>query len=143
MGRREEAEYVETLWNQGDGNLLRLFFGRKLYFLHQVEIEINKLAHPDPPQERNVVVDHKSLEDLPLREIGKLNPQREKALRDGAFAKARTSRDTYRCACCGMEAASRIPFQVDHILPMNRGGKSVPENLQILCRSCNGRKGDQ
>ena len=92
---------------------------------------------------RNITYDTIALEDLPLREIGKLNPQREKELRDGAFAKARTFRDTYRCACCGMEAASRIPFQVDHILPMNRGGKSVPENLQILCRSCNGRKGDQ
>lgn len=34
-------------------------------------------------------------------------------------------------------------FHVDHILPMNQGGKSVPENLQILCRRCNGIKGDQ
>ena len=143
MGQRKAAEYVESLWNQGDDNLLRLFFGRKLYFMHQVEIEKTKLAHPDTYNDTHITYDTIALEDLPLREIGKLNPQREKELRDGAFAKARTSRDTYRCACCGMEAASRIPFQVDHILPMNRGGKSVPENLQILCRSCNGRKGDQ
>lgn len=143
MGQRKAAEYVESLWNQGDDNLLRLFFGRKLYFMHQVEIEKNKLAHPGLYEEKYITYDTKELEDLPLYEIGKLDPQREKELRDAAFAKAQTSRGTYRCACCGMEAASRIPFQVDHILPMNKGGKSVPENLQILCRSCNGRKGDQ
>lgn len=143
MGQRKAAEYVESLWNQGDDNLLRLFFGRKLYFMHQVEIEKNKLAHPGLYEEKHITYDTKELEDLPLYEIGKLDPQREKELRDAAFAKAQTSRGTYRCACCGMEAASRIPFQVDHILPMNKGGKSVPENLQILCRSCNGRKGDQ
>ena len=143
MGQRKAAEYVESLWNQGDDNLLRLFFGRKLYFMHQVEIEKNKLAHPGLYEEEHITYDTKNLEDLSLYEIGKLDPQREKELRDGAFAKAKTSCGTYRCACCGMEAASRIPFQVDHILPMNKGGKSVPENLQILCRSCNGRKGDQ
>ncbi|MCI8962168.1 MAG: HNH endonuclease [Eubacterium sp.] len=25
----------------------------------------------------------------------------------------------------------------------NKGGKTVPENLQILCRQCNGMKGDK
>ena len=143
MGQRKAAEYVESLWNQGDDNLLRLFFGRKLYFMHQVEIEKNKLAHPGLYEEEHITYDTKKLEDLPLYEIGKLDPQREKELRDGAFAKSRTLQGTYRCACCGMEADNRVPFQVDHILPMNKGGKSVPENLQILCRSCNGRKGDQ
>lgn len=143
MGQRKAAEYVESLWNQGDDNLLRLFFGRKLYFMHQVEIEKNKLAHPGLYEEEHITYDTKKLEDLPLYEIGKLAPQLEKELRDGAFAKSRTPQGTYRCTCCGMEADSRVPFQVDHILPMNKGGKSVPENLQILCRSCNGRKGDQ
>lgn len=143
MGQRKAAEYVESLWNNGDNNLLRLFFGRKLYFMHQVEIEKNKLAHPDLYEDDNVTYDTKPLEDLPLYEIGKIDPEREKELRDGAFERARTTRGTYRCACCGIENATRVPFQVDHILPMNRGGKSVPENLQILCRRCNGRKGDR
>lgn len=42
-----------------------------------------------------------------------------------------------------MTDKTRIPFQVDHIIPMNKGGKTVPENLQILCRKCNGTKGDR
>ena len=42
-----------------------------------------------------------------------------------------------------MKNRFRACFHVDHIIPMNQGGKSVPENLQILCRQCNGIKGDQ
>lgn len=143
MGQRKEAEYVNALWDQKDDNLLRLFFGRKSYFMHQLEIEKTKLAHPDVYEKEHIIYDTKALEDLPLYEIGQLDPQREKALRDEAFAKARTLQGTYRCACCGMESERRAPFHVDHILPMNKGGKSVPDNLQILCHRCNGRKGDR
>ena len=70
-------------------------------------------------------------------------PALEKELRDQAFEKAKDADGNYRCACCGVADKSRIYFQVDHIVPMNNGGKSVVENLQILCRQCNGTKGDQ
>ena len=59
------------------------------------------------------------------------------------FEKSKDANGNYRCACCGVADRSRIYFQVDHIIPMNNGGKSVAENLQILCRQCNGMKGDQ
>ena len=29
----------------------------------------------------------------------------------------------------------------DHIVPLSKGGDSVLENLQLICRSCNTRKG--
>ena len=29
----------------------------------------------------------------------------------------------------------------DHIVPLSKGGDSIKENLQLICRSCNSRKG--
>ena len=31
----------------------------------------------------------------------------------------------------------------DHIKPWSKGGQTVPENCQMLCRDCNGRKTDK
>lgn len=144
MGERKRTEYVDSLWESSDDNMLRLFFGRKLYFLRQLNIELMKLSHPDIyDEENNIKHGTRALEDLPLYEIGKINPILEKSLRDEAFEKAKDEDGNYHCACCGVADKSRIYFQVDHIVPMNKGGKSVVENLQILCRQCNGTKGDQ
>ena len=144
MGDRKRAEYLDSLWESADDNMLRLFFGRKLYFLRQIDIERMKLAHPDIyDDEDNIKYGTRALEDLPLHEIGKINPALEKSLRDQAFEKAKDANGNYRCACCGVTDKSRIYFQVDHVVPMNSGGKSVADNLQILCRQCNGTKGDQ
>lgn len=144
MGERKRTEYIDSLWESSDDNMLRLFFGRKLYFLRQLNIELMKLSHPDIyDDENNIKYGTRALEDLPLHEIGKINPTLEKALRDQAFEKSKDANGNYRCACCGVADKSRIYFQVDHIIPMNNGGKSVAENLQILCRQCNGTKGDQ
>ena len=144
MGERKRAEYVNSLWNSTDDNMLRLFFGRKLYFLRQLDIECMKLSHPGIyDDEANVKYGTRQLEDMPLYEIGQVAPEREKELRNGAFEKSRNAAGEYQCACCGMTDRSRVFFQVDHIVPMNKGGKSIPENLQILCRKCNGSKGDK
>ncbi|MDO4562874.1 MAG: DEAD/DEAH box helicase family protein [Clostridia bacterium] len=144
MGQRKKAEYIDSIWDSGDDNMLRLFFGRKLYFLRQLDIELMKISHSSDlcEDENNVKYGTKALEDLPLYEIGKINPMLEKQLRDQVFENARNENGEYKCACCGKTDRSRVYFQVDHIVPMNRGGKSVVENLQILCRQCNGMKGD-
>ena len=73
----------------------------------------------------------------------KTSPELEKKLRDEAFEKSKNEKGEYQCACCGRTGTSRVAFQVDHIVPMNAGGKTVPENLQILCRQCNGAKSDR
>ena len=103
-----------------------------------------KIRYPDIYEETaNVVYETRKLEELSLHDIGKVNPKLEMQLRDAAFEKAKTSDGKYQCAVCGMKNRSKTCFHVDHIIPMNQGGKSVPENLQILCRQCNGIKGDQ
>ena len=144
MGERKRTEYIDSLWASGDDNMLRLFFGRKLYFLNQINIELMKLSHPDIyDDENNIQYGSRALEDLPLHEIGKINPLLEQQLRNDTFKKAMDKDGNYHCAKCGISDKSRIFFQVDHIIPMNAGGKSRLDNLRILCRQCNGQKGDK
>lgn len=47
-------------------------------------------------------------------------------------------RDGGRCAACG----SAELLQLDHVIPVARGGDSGPANLQLLCAPCNRDKGD-
>jgi hypothetical protein len=48
-------------------------------------------------------------------------------------------RDGEACQDCG----ATEELCIDHIKPLNKGGGDEPENLQVLCRSCNGRKKDR
>ena len=143
MGPRKKAEYVDSLWEDADDNMLRLFFGRKVYFWKQLDIEMMKLSSPTIfDDENNVKYGTKDFADMSLYEIRKINPEYEKQLRDNVFAASMDKNGCYVCAKCGMRVKNKIPFQVDHIIPLNKGGKTVQENLQILCRSCNARKSD-
>ena len=34
-----------------------------------------------------------------------------------------------------------IPFQIDHIVPLSKGGTYDLENLRVICQKCNAEKG--
>ena len=46
-----------------------------------------------------------------------------------------------RDQCCQACGQSEGAMHVDHILPKRLGGSDMMENLQLLCQSCNLRKG--
>ena len=46
-------------------------------------------------------------------------------------------RDGFKCQLCGRTAADGVKLHVDHIIPVSKGGKSVPSNLRTLCEQCN------
>ena len=144
MGIRGKQEYLNSLWDNRDENLLRLFFGKKVIFLRMVDIEIMKLVDPKAYEAtgENVKNDEYPLTKFTLDKIKEINPEYEHKLREGAFAKAKVE-SGYKCAHCGKIFNNRQYLHVDHIIPMNKGGLSVTDNLQILCRSCNAKKGDK
>ena len=46
-------------------------------------------------------------------------------------------RDNFTCQHCG----TRRHLSIDHIIPESKGGTTVLENLQTLCKKCNSIKG--
>ena len=45
------------------------------------------------------------------------------------------------CVKCG-KRFSLAEMEADHITPWSKGGKTIPENCQMLCRICNRLKSD-
>jgi len=47
-----------------------------------------------------------------------------------------------RCEYCGLaQVGQEAAFHVDHVTPINAGGKTLLENLALACVSCSLRKG--
>ena len=54
-------------------------------------------------------------------------------------------RDNYTCCNCG-NSISKEPnllLEIDHIIPVSKGGRTEEENLQTLCWRCNRSKSDK
>lgn len=55
------------------------------------------------------------------------------------------TRDGYKCKYCGanIEDEPNLLLEVDHIVPLAKGGMTNEENLQTLCWKCNRSKGSK
>lgn len=54
-------------------------------------------------------------------------------------------RDNFTCCSCGNSShmEPNLLLEIDHIIPVAKGGCTVEENLQTLCWKCNRTKGDK
>ena len=54
-------------------------------------------------------------------------------------------KDNYTCIKCGQSPAknNNVELEIDHILPVAKGGTNNIENLQTLCKKCNQGKKDK
>lgn len=143
MRRSEKNAYIQSLWAE-EGSLLPVYYTNPYFFKKLIDLELDKLdgdieiAAAEPQTEAEL----RNLEQFPLQKIIELYPKIGLQLKEDAFAAARNDDGSYVCASCGEVFPTRLFLQVDHIVPMAKGGLSVPDNLQVLCRTCNQRKGD-
>lgn len=144
MRRSEKNAYIQELWEE-EGSLIPVYYSNQYFFKKLIDLELDKLdgdieiAETEPHSE----AEQRKLEQLPLQKICELYPKVGLELKENAYAAARNSDGYYVCAECGEAFPTRTYLQVDHIVPMAKGGLTVQENLQVLCRTCNMRKSDK
>lgn len=140
---RELKKYLYDLW-EDEENLLRHFYQKRDTFISLYRKEEDKLLDLFEEEEevREIIYDKRELQDLSLYALKEHCPELEQTLRNRVFLQATTATGDFLCSCCNCVSPRKWFFEVDHILPMSKGGKTIPENLQLLCRNCNRRKSD-
>lgn len=72
--------------------------------------------------------------------LSQYHSKKQRALCTRELRERVMKRDNYTCRLCGKYMPDEVGLQVDHILPISKGGKTVMSNLQVLCSKCNGSK---
>lgn len=131
-------------------------------FMSQVGVELAPLTVPYPvyvfeyvsaggnsSQRATVTLNSPTIDAL-IETLGQKIRWRKSAAGQRALmtAKLRTSiksRDNHTCRYCAVSVADEphLLLEVDHIVPVSRGGLSTPDNLQTLCWRCNRSKSNK
>ena len=55
------------------------------------------------------------------------------------------TRDNFTCCNCGnsIQYEPNLLLEIDHIIPVSKGGTTTEENLQTLCWKCNRAKSNK
>lgn len=76
-------------------------------------------------------------EQLERKKEYQISSQFQRSLMTDSLRYNILKRDNFRCQICGATASDGAKLHVDHIIPVSKGGKTTPDNLQTLCERCN------
>lgn len=146
MDDDKQDEMINNEWNQ-NGSRWSAFYGVKNFkaFRISIALEKDKIRHPDDYKAAQIKPitqnEQRQIQDLPLYEIRQKFPELGEKIRTAVFDKFTDNEGYYFSAKSGYKSRNKLDFQIDHIIPMLEGGKTVIDNLQLLTRVENMIKG--
>ena len=147
LGEKSQVELINQTWESNEIAWQTFFNFDKRGFLREISLAKTRISHPDlfqrkqikPTEEKEL----RSYENLTLQQLREKDPTYEKWLRDEVFRKFTDADGNYFSAESGYKSKNKLDFQVDHIKSMHNGGLTIAENLQLLTRSENAKKGNR
>jgi len=140
LTEKGKHEFLTAKWDNNE--LFRaLFHNNFRNFRDVIQREINaKLDHSTAPKTQE---DISNKEKLNLNQLKEKYPKYYQELVDSVYKKGQNKDDgLYQCAKSGYRSKQKFQFEIDHIIPMSKGGLSKTDNLQLLKRSENRKKRD-
>ncbi len=133
--------YAKEFWGQVGVNLSPITVPYPTYKFQYIS------AGGNSSQTTNISLDTPTLDALSETLAQKIRWTRsaagQRALMTARLRNQIKERDQHTCRKCGISVAAEphLLLEVDHIVPVSKGGLSEPSNLQTLCWRCNRSKG--
>ncbi|WP_324194591.1 HNH endonuclease [Nocardia blacklockiae] len=131
-------------------------------FMKHVGVELSPITVPYPvymfeyvsaggnsSQRTTVVLDRQTIDAMIATMSEKIKFRKsvagQRALMTSQLRAIIKERDNHTCRNCSISIAAEphLLLEVDHIVPVSRGGLTVPDNLQTLCWRCNRTKSNK
>lgn len=107
---------------------------------YKVDVEINRVGY----NLKQVAERYKLLSEIDFQcTLNEYHSKEQRKLMTKELKDQIKKRDNYTCQVCGKYMPDEVGLHVDHIIPVSKGGKSIPSNLQVLCSKCNGSKSNK
>ncbi|MFW5853547.1 MAG: homing endonuclease associated repeat-containing protein [Patescibacteria group bacterium] len=154
--KKEIFDEIEKIWNQlghrpsviewqslnpsiSSQSVIRHFNGWGNAFLEFIELKMGKKIE-DVSDSQSEVTD----EFNTVKNNFKYKKENSRTIPLGVRLEV-LNRDNFKCRFCGKSPAINFgtELHIDHVVPFSKGGKSVAENLQTLCKECNLGKSDK
>lgn len=146
FGRQAKKQFLKEKWNQNESQWKAFFGFDEKYFINEINLILHKLEYPEhfeKKEDPDVEFEKRELEKLSMAELKECCPIEFKKLSDEVFKNAKDNEGYYHSATSNFKSKSKLKFQIDHIIPMSKGGLTVIENLQLLTRRENAYKSDK
>ncbi len=107
---------------------------------YKVDVEVNRVSC----NLKQVVERYELLSEIDFQcTLNEYHSKNQRKLMTKELKDRIKKRDNYTCQVCGKYMPDEVGLHVDHIIPVSKGGKSIPSNLQVLCSKCNGSKSNK
>lgn len=143
LNRIEEAEYIRNKWEDRSLGWSIYFNNDFLLFNSEIDREMRNRFIAQNPEKPKVKPDPIDYEKLSLYKIKELNPILWRKIYDEVYDNYRDENGYYISASGNYSSKNKRYFQIDHIVPLSKGGLTKVENLQILTRWENAIKGNK
>ena len=146
LAKRRRRQLAETI---DDGREFRFITVRDQTRYRQRNYQRTPYKVSVPDRELDVGLDWLQERRDALSDIGfettlrKYYAKNQRRLMTQALRRQIAERDNYTCQICGKYMPDGVGLHIDHIVPVSKGGKTVPSNLQVLCSKCNGSKSNR
>lgn len=137
----EKTNYIKSKWE--DKSLgWSIYFNNDFYlFRNEIDRVIDNMLYGDSKAAKVEVTT--KYEDMSLSQIRNVDVEYWRRLTDEIYEACKDDEGYYNCNVSLYKSKNRRFFNIDHIIPMKHGGKTIISNLQVIARWENIKKGTQ
>ena len=137
IGEKVTKDIIDNINNK---NFMFEFIAEdKIYIKNFIEFQYGKLSYNCKPHLPIIKLLNKYGIEFETKDENNLTIKQTRKRLTETAKKNIFNRDKYECQYCG----SHDDLEIDHIIPLSKGGTNEDDNLLTACHRCNSLKGDK